>query len=95
MIPKFYFIVDRLDLLNQAANEFEARGLKVIKVRDKTELMKQFEQLQIVQSNTGDPEIVVVNIHKFGDYETETKIPEYNNINLQRIFIVDEAHRSL
>ncbi|WP_427902351.1 type I restriction endonuclease subunit R [Mycoplasmopsis bovis] len=94
MIPKFYFIVDRLDLLNQAANEFEARGLKVIKVRDKTELMKQFEQLQIVQSNTGDPEIVVVNIHKFGDYETETKIPEYNNINLQRIFIVDEAHRS-
>ncbi|WP_429984714.1 hypothetical protein [Mycoplasmopsis bovis] len=51
MITKFYFIVDRLDLLNQAANEFEARGLKVIKVRDKTELMKQFLQFVIVQSN--------------------------------------------
>ena len=28
-VPKFYFIVDRLDLLEQATQEFEARGLVV------------------------------------------------------------------
>ena len=29
IIPKFYFIVDRLDLLQQAQREFTARGLTV------------------------------------------------------------------
>ncbi|MCV4725582.1 DEAD/DEAH box helicase family protein, partial [Escherichia coli] len=29
VIPKFYFIVDRLDLLQQAQREFTARGLIV------------------------------------------------------------------
>ena len=34
-IAKFYFIVDRLDLAEQAKNEFEARGLKVKLIKDK------------------------------------------------------------
>lgn len=37
-IAKFYFIVDRLDLAEQAKGEFEARGLNVKMIKDK----KQF-----------------------------------------------------
>ncbi|UWD35214.1 type I restriction endonuclease [Mycoplasma cottewii] len=37
VITKFYFIVDRLDLLQQASSEFEARGLKVNKIKNKSE----------------------------------------------------------
>lgn len=37
-IAKFYFIVDRLDLADQAKSEFEARGLNVKMIKDK----KQF-----------------------------------------------------
>ena len=31
IVAKFYFIVDRIDLLNQAVNEFSARGIEVNK----------------------------------------------------------------
>lgn len=39
-IAKFYFIVDRLDLLTQAANEFRARGLHVEEVNSKDDFIK-------------------------------------------------------
>ena len=32
IVVKFYFIVDRLDLLEQATQEFEARGLQILKL---------------------------------------------------------------
>jgi len=41
VIPKFYFIVDRLDLLIQAHREFTARGLIVHTVNSKEEFAKQ------------------------------------------------------
>lgn len=34
-VTKFYFIVDRLDLLEQASQEFKARGLEVKKISNK------------------------------------------------------------
>lgn len=38
-IAKFYFIVDRLDLAEQAKSEFEARGLNVKMIKDKRQFI--------------------------------------------------------
>ena len=42
-VAKYYFIVDRLDLLKQAKEEFEARGLIVKTANSRAELMEQFK----------------------------------------------------
>lgn len=91
-VSKFYFIVDRLDLLEQASDEFSARGLSVSKANSKNELMKQFREAQALEGNSGKDEITVVNIQKFKEDPTEIELPKYAT-NLQRIFIMDEAHR--
>ena len=91
-VPRFYFIVDRLDLLTQATQEFEARGLKVSTANTREELMSQFRQNQSLQGNTGEAEITVVNIQKFAQDTTKVSLPAYAT-KLQRIFILDEAHR--
>jgi type I restriction enzyme R subunit len=91
-VTNFYFIVDRLDLLNQAKDEFEARGLVVKTVDSKDKLMEQFRTRQSQQGSTGEKEITVVNIQKFKEDHDAVNLAEYD-INLQRIFIVDEAHR--
>ena len=41
-VAKFYFVVDRLDLLEQSTQEFEARGLEVKTANSRIELMEQF-----------------------------------------------------
>ena len=91
-VPRFYFVVDRLDLLTQATQEFEARGLKVNTANSREELMEQFRQNQSMQGNTGQAEITVVNIQKFAQDTAKVSLPAYAT-NLQRIFILDEAHR--
>lgn len=91
-VTKFYFIVDRLDLLEQAMQEFEARGLTVRTASSRTELMKQFKENQSLEGNSGKNEIVVVNIQRFAEDKEKVNIPQYAT-NLQRIFIIDEAHR--
>lgn len=63
-VAKFYFIVDRLDLMEQAKQEFEARGLEVKTADSKAELMQQFRTNQSQDGATGRPEITVVNIQK-------------------------------
>lgn len=90
-VAKFYFIVDRLDLLTQATQEFEARGLDVHTANSKDELMAQFNSHQSLEGNTGQMEITVVNIQKFAPTDHVT-LPQYAT-RLQRIFIMDEAHR--
>lgn len=40
-MAKFYFIVDRLDLLEQATQEFEARGLMVSTTNSRAGFMMQ------------------------------------------------------
>lgn len=90
-VPKFYFIVDRLDLLEQATQEFEARGLVVSTANSKKELMNQFRDNQAQNNLSGKAEITVVNIQRFSDHE-RVNINTYAT-NLQRIFIMDEAHR--
>ena len=91
-VAKFYFIVDRLDLLKQAKEEFEARGLVVRTANSRDELMKQFRDNQSLEGNTGANEITVVNIQRFKEDKEKVVLPAYAT-NLQRILIVDEAHR--
>lgn len=87
IIPKFYFIVDRLDLANQAKDEFAKRGLKVNTISSKQELINDFK------NNTSTEGITVLNIHKFREDTTSFDDSGYD-INVQRVFFIDEAHRS-
>ena len=91
-VAKFYFIVDRLDLLEQATQEFEARGLVVSTANTRAELMEQFRNNQAQQGVSGQAEITVVNIQRFTEDKEKVRISDYAT-NLQRIFILDEAHR--
>ena len=92
-IAKFYFIVDRLDLLTQAKAEFTARGLKVNTVDSKSEFLNDFVKNQAITNQTGALEITVVNIHKFSEDASEHFDNNYD-LNIQRIYFIDEAHRS-
>ena len=91
-VAKFYFIVDRLDLLEQAKQEFEARGLIVKTANSRAELMEQFRNNQAQEGKSGQQEITVVNIQRFAEDRERVTLPAYAT-NLQRIFIIDEAHR--
>ena len=91
-VAKFYFIVDRLDLLEQAKQEFEARGLVVSTANSRAELMQQFRSNQAQEGTSGRAEITVVNIQRFAEDKEKVNIDSYAT-NLQRIFILDEAHR--
>lgn len=91
IVTKFYFIVDRLTLLTQAKEEFEARGLTVNTVDNRSDLTEQFERNQSQEGNAGKREITVVNIQKFAPTDNVIFAPYATN--LQRVFIVDEAHR--
>lgn len=94
IVPKFYFIVDRIDLKKQAAKEFEIRGLSVQSAETREELMKQFDEQNSLSGNSGKKEITVINIQRFDERKKEKiSLPDYNT-KLQRIFIIDEAHRS-
>lgn len=90
---KFFFIVDRLDLLEQAADEFSSRGLMVQKVDSREGLMKRIRDEKPCYNPLGLPEITVVNIQKFKEDHHAIKLESAYSINLQRVFFVDEAHR--
>ncbi len=90
-VAKFYFIVDRLDLLTQAGEEFAARGLHVEKVNSKDNFIQNIRTIGTA-GNTGEDTITVVNIHKFST-ESIVRKADYD-VNVQRIYFLDEAHRS-
>lgn len=92
IVPKYYFFVDRLDLMEQATIEFSNRGLKVINVDSRDDLMKTFQTTTAQQGNEGRAEIIVVNIQKLKDSDGNVNIPDYA-VNIQRIYFLDEAHR--
>lgn len=93
VIPKFYFIVDRLDLLIQASSEFANRGLKVKQVNSKQDFIADLKVVGAIHNNSGVPEITVVNIQKFSEDAIAVKDISYD-INIQRVYFLDEAHRS-
>ncbi|MGL2522359.1 DEAD/DEAH box helicase family protein, partial [Helicobacter pylori] len=110
---KFYFIVDRLDLLEQAKNEFLKRGLCVHEAENKEDLSQKLKNSRVFEGPQGNDEIIVVNIQKFKSpneekapnedpsstpkeiiSKTELQEATKDNHDLQRVFIIDEAHRS-
>lgn len=93
VVPKFYFIVDRIDLMDQAKLEFSSRGLIVHTVNSKDELVKNFRMRQAIHNLSGKREITVVNIQKFKDDTDVLRVNDYD-INTQRVYFLDEAHRS-
>lgn len=93
VVPKFYFIVDRIDLMNQAKREFSSRGLSVNTVSSKDALLKSFKLKQAIENQSGKPEITVVNIQKFKDDTDTVKASDYD-ISTQRVYFLDEVHRS-
>lgn len=93
IIPKFYFIVDRIDLMTQAKREFASRGLVVHTVNSKEELLQNFRLRQAIHNLSGAREITVVNIQKFKDDTDVLKANDYD-ISTQRVYFLDEVHRS-
>ena len=90
-VAKFYFVVDRLDLLTQASEEFVARGLHVEKVNSKEDFIKNIKTIG-TSNNSGEDSITVVNIQKFTE-ESVARKSDYD-VDVQRIYFLDEAHRS-
>lgn len=93
VIPKFYFIVDRLDLLQQAQSEFASRGLVVHTINSRDEFTKDIKATKVIHNNSGKPEITVINIQKFADDPTIVSTNDYS-VDIQRIYFLDEVHRS-
>lgn len=92
IIPQFFFIVDRLDLMQQAQQEFTKRGLIVNPVDTKDDFKKIISSTKTTRNPEGKQEITVVNIQKFSEDSRATSKNDYN-LNIQRIYFIDEAHR--
>ncbi len=93
IVPKFYFIVDRIDLLIQASSEFRARGLVVHTIDSREAFVHDIKSPQAVHNDSGEAEITVVNIQKFKD-DPDAVQPQDYALALQRIYFLDEVHRS-
>ena len=90
VIPKFYFIVDRLDLLQQAQREFTARGLVVHTINSRDAFARDIKATKVIHNNSGKPEITVVNIQKFQDDPDVVSTKDYN-VAIQRVYFLDEV----
>jgi type I restriction enzyme R subunit len=93
IIPKFYFIVDRIDLLTQAQREFSGRGLTVHTIDTREAFARDIKTTQALHNDSGRPEITVVNIQRFDDDPTVIRTEDYD-VSIQRVYFLDEVHRS-
>ncbi|BBJ22394.1 type I restriction-modification system endonuclease [Candidatus Nitrotoga sp. AM1P] len=93
IIPKFYFIVDRIDLLIQAQREFACRGLTVHTIDTREAFACDIKATQALHNHTDRPEITVVNIQKFQDDPDVVRTEDYD-VSIQRVYFLDEVHRS-
>lgn len=93
IIPKFYFIVDRIDLLIQAQREFAGRGLVVHTIDSRDAFARDIKSTQVLHNHSGKPEITVVNIQKFQDDPDVVRAEDYD-FSIQRVYFLDEVHRS-
>ena len=93
VVPKFYFIVDRIDLMTQSQSEFENRGLRVKSINSKEEFVRNIASLGVIDNDDGVNEITVVNIQKFSEDSKVCKQTDYD-VNIQRVYFLDEVHRS-
>ena len=93
IVPKFYFIVDRLDLLKQAQREFTARDLIVHTIDSREAFVADIKSAQTLHNHSGKAEITVVNIQKFQDDPNVVARNDYD-LAIQRVYFLDEVHRS-
>ena len=90
---RFFFVVDRLDLMRQATIEFSNRGFTVVNVSTKAEFAKELKK-PLDEKNEGLGTICIVNVQKLMEESKMPKVENEYNVKVQRIFFVDEAHRS-
>lgn len=93
IVPKFYFIVDRIDLLTQAHREFTSRGLTVHTIDSREAFSRDIKLTQVIHNHSGKREITVVNIQKFKDDPDVVSTKDYD-VAIQRVYFLDEVHRS-
>lgn len=93
IVPKFYFIVDRIDLLIQAQREFSGRGLTVHTINSREAFTREIKATKAIHNDSGRREITVVNIQKFEDDPDVVRTEDYD-VNIQRVYFLDEVHRS-
>ncbi len=90
---RFFYVVDRLELLNQTKAAFEMRGVEAVSVDNKEEFIDELNRkLDKKKNQSAFGSCCVVNIQKFSD-----SLPEVSNdynAKTMRIFFIDEAHRS-
>ena len=90
---RFFYVVDRLELLNQTKAAFEMRGVEAVSVDGKEAFIDELNRnLDKKKNQSAFGSCCVVNIQKFSD-----SLPEVSNdynAKTMRIFFIDEAHRS-
>ncbi|MCM3675020.1 type I restriction endonuclease [Peribacillus simplex] len=95
VVTKFYFVVDRLDLLIQSSGEFASRGMSIASINNKEDFVKNIKSPVIVSTVSNDGKyketMNVVNIHKFSE---EATVDSELDKKIQRIYFLDEVHRS-
>lgn len=90
---RFFFVVDRIDLMMQATTEFANRGFAVTNVNSKLEFARELKK-PLDDNNEGVGTICIVNVQKLMEESKMPKVENDYNVKVQRIFFVDEAHRS-
>lgn len=94
IVTKFYFVVDRLDLLIQATAEFSSRGLTIASINSKRDFADNIRSNVVIGSDTQQgtykETMNVVNIQKFSE---ETSVELKGTSRVQRIYFIDEVHR--
>lgn len=94
VITKFYFVVDRLDLLNQASTEFSSRGMTIASIDSREDFKKNIKSPVIVPPTSQEGRYVetmnVVNIQKFSE---DSQVSLEVDKDIQRIYFLDEVHR--
>ncbi|PEI70425.1 hypothetical protein CN526_27425 [Bacillus wiedmannii] len=94
IIPKFYFVVDRLDLLTQATSEFSSRGMTIASINSKSDFASNIKSNIVIGSETQKGSyketMNIVNIQKFSE---EASVDLEGASRVQRIYFIDEVHR--
>lgn len=95
VITKFYFVVDRLDLLRQATAEFTARGMTIAAIDSKDDFIKNMQSQVVIDAGSSQrgkyqETMNVVNIQKFSE---ESVVIDDPATDVQRIYFLDEVHR--
>ncbi len=94
IITKFYFVVDRIDLLIQATAEFSNRGISIANINSRNDFVENIKSpvidIKSITEGRYKETMNVVNIQKFSEDSTVKIDPKKN---VQRIYFLDEVHR--